>query len=584
MATSSAFTSSTAPPLVDWANFGDFDYLDGQSDEKCWTRAPALDHDFFTPGSANNCFKQHLQALSSSELHQNDEKALFTKAVELNYKPVVTRRERLAKVADWTNLLNQNRLNKYATSGSFNFNEISELLGDETLVEDIKRPYRNLRDASKHGHGGKHFRRTNQPKKPPQKYFSQNQKNQTGYSKFHSSSRGQNSYHRRRGFKASNAVAENKLYPGFMRQTSAWQTKYAFDKSELEGAKPVETNPQVMIPLDISKLPSDNKNHSRIQLNNPMVLKNVVNMPLMPIEGADLESNLDLYDQSIYDSTNVFISADCLAALLANASSIHSFHINVDCLGPKSIHIHFDPSSYMNYATLCGSSAEKIANSFEKRQPGTYWNLSKESSKLNRAVRMLVFGKKSVDEQVYTVRKIKLGSFVTVQVLGYAHGKIGDTPVHVRTLLENPYAFDGKMEWKTNLESKFMSILLNENVANRFQMIRWHAAAMLSGVNKMALAFVTRTKSGENSQHSMLHMSTHDVSSFLQNHVGFKFQPGWDILKIFLKKVIKIASKVDYESSQLIIHIEKNLENDDNQMKCVVINNEVDSESSASEN
>lgn len=179
---------------------------------------------------------------------------------------------------------------------------------------------------------------------------------------------------------------------------------------------------------------------------------------------------MDLFDQRKFEGTHVFISANCLAMMMAFASSTHSLYFDVECVGDKKIHVFIRPDSYLHLAQIASSDPESIAL-IEKANPGEFIQLCEESTKLNCIIKDQMLKQQPFDkgqEPNIQVQKIKLGTQMSLQVVGYCHGKNRNgQPMHLRTIYELPSVSQSKKDWKSQLSSRQDTILINEVILIR---------------------------------------------------------------------------------------------------------------------
>ncbi|MEN2497294.1 MAG: Eukaryotic translation initiation factor 3 subunit D [Marteilia pararefringens] len=476
--------------------------------------------------------------------------------------------EDIGKIADWTNLLNANRLHNYTTDGNLNVPQIIELIGEQIPYNDVVKPYQKLKTASSRVQFGqnKKFQKQNQHK-------SQQKPLPSSYLKMFSSRRrgfrtNQMSHKHRRSHKNQTNISEIRIFPTFVMVDSSWQLLHQFTPADFEPLRETVISIPKVQKSKLGDIPLINKNYKIISPKCPIALKKVMSINAETIDHQTFES-FTHYNND--ESTHIYLSSDCLAILLAHQSSIHSFHLNVSSVGPKQIHVTIGEESPFVKGMVCGSSPETIAK-VEQENAGDFWRLCQEETKLNVALRKLCF---KYDESndikaVPIVNTIKMGSKMTLQVLGYAHGALDNKNqlCHLRTIMELPQkGGTNTTDWKNYLDVKKMSILLNENMKNRFQIIRWNISALFSGVDQLCLAYTSRKDHTSNALHSLLQVESFDPQQYLDNLLSYDLQNRWDHARVILKKTAQLATTFDWNSSGMVIYYEVSKDYEKNALK-----------------
>ncbi|MES1903691.1 MAG: hypothetical protein MHPSP_003747, partial [Paramarteilia canceri] len=143
-------------------------------------------------------------------------------------------------VADWTVQLNQNKLNRYASSGNLNYGEISDLLGEDLPFQDLKRPYSKVKGLQNN------YSR-------PQKYYNQQRNSKRSFrnvnrSQFNTNRPGKKfgnrfrmmMYRYRNKLRSGGSISEVKIFSNFISVNSSWNSLYEFKKTEMVSPKPAE--------------------------------------------------------------------------------------------------------------------------------------------------------------------------------------------------------------------------------------------------------------------------------------------------------------------------------------------------------
>ena len=306
-------------------------------------------------------------------------------------------------------------------------------------------------------------------------------------------------------------------------------------------------------------------NMNKISIKSDVHLK----QPTWEIPNPSASSD-SLLQSFKYEKNTIICTDTALTALMTSTRSIYSWDMVVTKSKNRLVFDKRDNGplgSYylLDFETVNENAADPPNDEKDKESSiNSREALGFEATSINKAwcehcttQEKLEFGGKTlpVNENVsraFRYRKYELDDTILVvrstihAAAKVATGSIGDIPVTesdfplAETCLVNTYAlneFDyrsqgagGAFDWRKKLETQKGGVLATEFKNNACKLSRWTMQSILSGVDEMKIAFVSRITPRDRKRHQILSTSTFEPFDFGEK-IGLDQGNAWGIVK-----------------------------------------------------